>query len=328
MNDILLSDFHVEVQPVTNITKHPNADTLSIGECCGAPVIFRTGEYQEGQLAVYLPVDAVVPADDERWAFLDGKRRIKARRLRGVFSMGILTQPDPSWPAGFNAQETLRIEKYEPVVHSVQILNTESEKNPGYLPHYGIESYRRHKHILQIGEEVVLTEKLHGCQGSAIYRDGRLWVASHYHYKKFDERNLWWQVAIQNEFETKLAPANGIGFFFEVYGQVQDLKYGANAGELFVRVFDAYDSINKKWLGYEELFNVCEEVGLDMVPLLYRGPWSEELLSESNGNSIVPGAKNIREGFVVKPVIERIANHFGRVNLKVVGSDFLLRKGG
>ena len=56
-----MSEFHVQVVQVGPVTKHPNADSLSCSEVDGYPVIFRTGDYVEGDRAVYVPVDAIVP---------------------------------------------------------------------------------------------------------------------------------------------------------------------------------------------------------------------------------------------------------------------------
>jgi hypothetical protein len=49
-----MSEFRVQVVQLGPIEKHPNADTLSCTEVDGYPVIFRTGDYAEGDLAVYL----------------------------------------------------------------------------------------------------------------------------------------------------------------------------------------------------------------------------------------------------------------------------------
>ena len=91
-----MSEFHVEVTRVKGVQKHPNADTLSIAEVNGYPVIFRTGDFEEDGLAVHVPVDSIVP-DTEDWAFLNGSRRIKAKKLRGVFSIGMLAKAKPEW---------------------------------------------------------------------------------------------------------------------------------------------------------------------------------------------------------------------------------------
>lgn len=123
-----MSEFYVQIVRVGEVIKHSNADTLSLTKIHGGyPVIFRTGEYAPGDLAVYLPVDSLLPATDPRWDFMleawrkehSGRPdpshvRLKAKRLRGVFSMGMLSKADPAWIEGQDVRETLQIEKYEP----------------------------------------------------------------------------------------------------------------------------------------------------------------------------------------------------------------------
>jgi tRNA-binding EMAP/Myf-like protein len=127
-----MSEFKVEVVRVGPIRKHPNADTLSITDVHGGyPCIIRTGEFREGGLAVYVPITAVVPADDERWAFLGAHREIEAKRLRGVFSMGLLTKADPSWELGRDVAAELRIVRAEAPEPTEG-----NEADPGLLPVY------------------------------------------------------------------------------------------------------------------------------------------------------------------------------------------------
>ena len=89
-----MSTFSVPVVRVGAVSRHPNADTLSLTEVRGCPVVLRTGSFAEGDLAVYVPVDAVVDTTVPELAFLaaEGKTsvRIRAKRLRGTFSMGLL----------------------------------------------------------------------------------------------------------------------------------------------------------------------------------------------------------------------------------------------
>lgn len=107
-----MSTFRCEVVPVT-LLPHPNADSLSLVQVFGFTCVVRTADWVGRDRGVYVPVDAVVP-DRPEFAFLDGHRRIKARRLRGVFSMGLLL-PAP-WDAevGDDLTEALGVTKYEP----------------------------------------------------------------------------------------------------------------------------------------------------------------------------------------------------------------------
>lgn len=331
-----MSEFHVQVVEIGKFGKHPNADSLSIIQVMGSyPCIFRTGDFQTGDKAVYIPVDAMVPAKDPRFSFLTEDEmkewvRVKAKKLRGIFSMGLLIKADPSWEVGTNVQELLGIRKYEPPEEGAHT-GGENEKDPGFLPSYtDIEGLRKYKHLLVPGEEVVLTEKIHGANARFVYRDGRLWCGSHHQIKKEDQANLWWRAAKRYDLANKLQYVwtEGIVLYGEVYGQVQDLKYGAAPNELWLAFFDAYRPEIGRYMDFEDFKRMLEQLDLPMVPVLYKGPWSEELMQESNGKTTVPmaNAKHCREGFVVRPTTERWDNHVGRVILKMPGEDYLLRK--
>ncbi len=83
-----MSEFHIQVVRLGAVEPHPDADTLSITLVHGGyPCIIRTGELREGDLAVYVPVYAMVPVDRPATAFLaprakKGWARIRALRLR------------------------------------------------------------------------------------------------------------------------------------------------------------------------------------------------------------------------------------------------------
>jgi RNA ligase (TIGR02306 family) len=321
-----MSEFRVQVVQIGKVGKHPNADTLSITQVLGGyPVIFRTGEYNPGDKAVYVPVDALVPEDDPRWEFLAGHARIRAKRLRGIFSMGLLTQADPTWEIGQIVQDELGIQKYEAPILAGG--GGDNEHCPFDFPIYtDIEGYRRHPDLLKDGEIVILTEKLHGANGRFIYHEGRLWVGSHKCVKKEDASNLWWAVAKQYGLAEKLSRCPGIILFGEVYGYVQDLRYGLQPGQFRLGFFDAMELDKRRYLNVDNFMHlVKDELDLPTVPVLYTGPWSNTLIEQfTNGKSTI--ADHIREGFVARPFQERWDDTVGRVILKFIGEDYLLRK--
>lgn len=322
-----MSEFYCEVVKIGPVTKHENADTLSVTEVFGWPVVFRTGEYQEGDLAVYIPVDAIVP-DTEQWSFLKGHRRIKAKRLRGIYSQGMLA-PLPLLKAapevGQNVQELMGITKWEPTV-DYKFRSAEVEHFPGTAPVYDIESLMRYKHLLEEGLPVSLTEKIHGCNARFSFKDGRLWCGSRNNWWKEETANLWWATARKYDLETVLARVPGLVLYGEIYGaNVQDLKYGAANGENFLRFFDIYDESTRRWLDVVDFRRTCETQGLDTVPVLYEGPWNPDLVNLCEGTSTL--ASHCREGFVLKPMTEQITHAIGRLILKAVGQTYHMRKG-
>lgn len=320
-----MSEFHVQVVQIGPIEKHPNADTLSMTRIYDYPVILRTGEYNEGDKAVYVPVDSIVPNDDPRWEFLAGHLRIKAKRLRGIYSQGLLTKADDAWTVGDDVREHLRITKYEPP-EPVNFAG-ENEKDPGFLPVYtDIEGIRRWPNIFQDGEEVVLTEKIHGANSRWLHHEGRFWVGSHHGIKKENADNLWWKAAARYDLANKLAQVPGIAIYGEVYGQVQDLKYAQTGVSIIL--FDAMDVVSRKYLDYDDFIAVAKSIDMPVVPVLYRGPWhyDDSTKAIANGKTTLANADHVREGFVVRPVKERWDPSIQRVILKLVGEDYHLRK--
>jgi RNA ligase (TIGR02306 family) len=183
------TEHDVTVTRIGAITRHPDADTLSITEVDGRPCIIRTGEWSEGDLALYVPIDSIVNTKDPRFAFLadkakaDGRYRIKAMRLRGIFSMGVLVRPDADMVEGEEVREHLGIEVHEGPEVGNSIEAGQMERDPGFMPTYDIESLRKWSRVLSEGEEVVLTEKIHGASARFAYYQGRLWIATRSTYR-------------------------------------------------------------------------------------------------------------------------------------------------
>ena len=229
----------------------------------------------------------------------------------------------------------MNITKYEPPIPA--ILGGECEKPPteGWIfPTYtDIEGMRRYPNILNVGEEVVLTEKIHGMNSRYVHDGNRLWVGSHHQIKR-REKNVLWNIAeelvfvpelqkdVSLEEALSLEPWNV--FFGEVFGQIQDLKYDIKQGAKF-KVFDVFSIKDMKYLNHDKAVAKATRCGLEWVPILHRGPWDPEKLNDlCEGQSTF--ASNIREGFVVKPIIERWNYHIGRVILKRIGETYMLRK--
>jgi RNA ligase (TIGR02306 family) len=326
-----MSTFSVPVVRVGAVSRHPNADTLSLTEVRGYPVVLRTGSFVEGDLAVYVPVDSVVDTTVPELAFLaaDGKVsiRIRAKRLRGTFSMGLLIPAPVGATEGDDLAERLRIAKWEepePVS-----MAGEQAKAPGLLvPTYELEVWRHYGPMLfDAGEEVVVTEKLHGTNGRFVVdADGRLHVGSHRTWKQVDGTTVWSRVAEQYGLREKLARHPGLIFYGEVYGSgVQDLTYGHTAGKLSLAFFDVFDSRTGDYLSHGAAEAMLDKLSLPAVPVLYRGPLDVGLLSRLAEEDSVHGG--IREGVVVRPVVERVSMAV-RCALKVVSERYLLRKGG
>jgi len=193
-----MSEFHVNVVRLTNVQKHPNADSLFIAKIHGGyPIIFKGkqfgGAFEEGDLAVYIPVDSLVPATEE-YAWLspptevllpggekqmvpatvprEKDRRVRAKRLREVFSMGMLGVAPEGTVEGQDVAELMGITKYEEPEEVINASQTDGLQVPAprlkAMPSvYDIEGLRRYTNAFKTGEAYVVTEKLHGCVPSS-----------------------------------------------------------------------------------------------------------------------------------------------------------------
>lgn len=336
-----------------NTRKHENADKLSIADIDGFPVVFQTSEFTVPGLAAYFPEDTI----------LNDGTVIRSKKLRGVLSIGMLTplpegrfpqflNDDGKWKVGDDVTEFFNLTKVKEPDADLA-LETENESCPFRFPEYtDIESYQKYgfqtvtewedsenpenlsteynrvlvenrKSIFD-GMDVTVTEKIHGANARYVYKDGRLWVGSRTNVKRYDPRSIWWRAAKHHELEKKLAQIPDVVVYGEVYGQVQNLKYGIE-GEVRFRAFDAFSLKAGEFYDSEPFQALMENLDIPTVPILYQGPWTAEIEDMRNGKSIL--ADHHREGFVIKPMFERFSDRFGRVILKAIGEEYREAKG-
>lgn len=168
---------------------------------------------------------------------------------------------------------------------------------------------------------------------AAFCHDGeRLWVKSRNYFKRMDPDDMWWDVAIRFGLEQKLQKHPMKVFFGEVYGQIKGFRYDCEIvkGKLLprVRFFDVFLPRTGRYLDYDERVAIFTEAGLDTVPELYRGPWtnSADIYHYAEGKSTL-NPKHCREGFVLNLVKERFEPKLeGRLQLKLVGMEYNLNK--
>lgn len=77
-------------EKIHTVTKHPNADALDIVGVLGYKAIVKRDQYKVGDLIVFIQPDTVLP--DAPWAafYKSKSSRVKAVKLRGEWSMGIV----------------------------------------------------------------------------------------------------------------------------------------------------------------------------------------------------------------------------------------------
>ena len=135
----------------------------------------------------------------------------------------------------------------------------------------------------------------------------------------------WTLEGVQKFFASYQGP--NVILYGEIYGDgVQDLKYGQEKGHKLFRAFDMI--MGDQFVSYDSFVEICEKFDIPTVPELWRGAWLPELLEELTGGKSQIAQNQIREGIVIKPTTERWNDNVGRVILKCISDEYLVRKDG
>lgn len=288
-----MSDFAVNVVEITQpVEHHPDADRLSLIRiggyvCISAKLEDGSHRYKQGDLVVYVPEGAVVPEYLLKPGFWDEKNnkgilagkngdRVKAKKLRGVFSQGILFPVETNYPdglpygrgyltndkgeehfvnAGTDVAAFLGITKYEPPIPAS--MAGEVANMFGAPVKYDFESIQKVTDLFEEGEMVEATEKLHGTFVQIGYIPGLN------HPEAFLDGNVY--VA------SKGLGAQGLAF----------KNNEANAGNVYVRTLRALLS-NEEAVAYLKGFAMGEADGFSRVS----GPAPVRLFGEIFGQGI------------------------------------------
>lgn len=371
-----MSEFKCEVVKIEDVIRHPNADTLTICKIRGFNCITSDIEpgkqrYYPGSYVVYIPEAAVLPDyilkkmgfwdETNNKGTLSGSsgNRVKIIKLRGEYSQGIMLPVDvlPYNPdlcihndkeqtlfvaEGDDVSEFLNIHKYEPAIPAA--MAGKVGRMFGHTQAYDIENIQNYPGVFGDGEEVVVTEKLHGtlCQLSFIKNppeeakpylvniEDKLWAFAT--SKGLAKGGLIQQNTEENKDNVYVKAlidfiSNGTRVFhiMEMFRTEENLAQIFIFGEIFgpgiqsgftynkqkptFKVFDIFvKDVEGKSTPLPDglLENFCKAFALERVPVLYRGPFTMGKMIELRDGKTVEGQdKHIREGVVIRPVLEQ-----------------------
>jgi RNA ligase (TIGR02306 family) len=274
-------------------------------------------------------------------------RTLKAKRILNFYSQGMLVElpsvnnPDTglSWVIGDSVENFFPLKKAEEDEED-NITNAKKSKGANAaappkgwsIPYYDIQGLRKYVSCLKENEEIVLTEKIHGCNASYCFDGEKLWTKSRKYYKKSDPDDIWVDAAIRYNLEDKLSKYPKMVFFAELYGQIPKFRYDCELidGQMHSKLafFDIYNVETHRYLDYDDFVSTIKDIGLMSAPLLYRGKWlGKELMYPYAEGLTNLGGKHMREGFVLKTVKERFEPKLNsRMQIKLVGEGYNLQK--
>ncbi len=331
-----MSTLRVITCPILSLSPHPNADRLELATVMGWRCVVPKDRYAVGDVVTYIPVDAVLPvalSDSLGVTQYLSKGRVRAAKLRGVISFGLVIPNEQNLPAGEDLTDALGVTKFEP---PLRVMSGDlAPPHPCMLHYTNIENIKNYPEVLRPGEEVVVTEKVHGtnCVHALVIEEGQeVWMAaSHRHCRKEDPLSTYWRT-FDDKTRALLREAieghRSALLYKEVYGaKIQNLNYGLER-EVADAVFDL--RLDGDFIDYDVLEALCHKHGVPIAPLLYRGPFDQPVLEELvNGAGVktqIGEGAHIMEGVVIKPSRERLNFDTGRTILKWISDAYALDK--
>lgn len=342
------SNFRVPLTTIKAITNHDNADKLEIAHIYGFQVVVRKGEHKVGDEVIYIPIDSILTEQMEKLIFgpeskikLD-KRRVRQIRIRKLASQGMIIKPEeissivnPSFlKLEQDLSAILGVTKYTPPERGpAQTLGKpggrKAQANPFFHQYNGLGNIKWFPDLFMEGEEVVIQEKLHGCNARAaklpfvantfwkklkqyfgfaskyenLYGSNRVDISNTTSYKGYYGGDIYGAVFERDKVFDRIMPNET--WYGEIIGPKIQNGYTYGLDEHRFVVFDIkilHDDGKQEWLAPEVVEKYCQQRGFEFVPVLYKGPFNKELAKLLTFGHSEYGDKSqpVREGIVIK----------------------------
>lgn len=338
------------IQRILSLDPIPGADAIEVASILGWKCVVKKGEFEVGDLCVYIEVDSLLP-DRPEFEFMKPRgMRVRTVRLRGQVSQGlalpvtIFSGDTRYWAEpgigffgteGEGVSEALGIVKYEPPIPA-QLAGDAKGTFPGFIEKTDEERIQSMPHILEKcrGTAVRICEKMDGSSATYYVRDGEFGVCSRNQELKESEENSFWRVARKLDIEAKLRSlGQNIAIQGELIGEgVQGNKYKLKGQT--VLFFNAYDIDKSRHLNVHVADNLFRGLGLEQVPELYDCNLVhtvDDLVKAATMKSginhdvwaegvVVRSINDIEETFITGKTVNR-----GRLSFKVINPEFLIK---
>lgn len=350
-----MSNFKVSKEKISLFT-HPNADALMLGRVGSYQVVVQKGLYNDGDEVVFAPEKSVltgqIKSEFEKYLVGPNKDRVKAVRLRGEISSGIIVPPFlvPNMTdieVGIDVSELLGITKYEPPIPT-QLSGKVKKFDMPFVGNHDCEHANVYVNDLVDGERVVITEKVHGSQFILAHNiDTNETIVSSKGLLKNgltieeSNENSYWLAAKNDDIINKIR-SNWTSGVVQIFGEVIPVQGGYSYGQTkpTASLFDIrmngesipYDMVpdvfKTQWVPivYDGVLNLDKkevviysdtERGIHKTRIDYLLPKS--IVDLCKGNELVSGREvHIREGVVLRPYVDRNAVDGTKLRLKII----------
>lgn len=352
------------IQRIIALDPIEGADLIEAASVLGWKVVVKKGEFQVGDLAVYMEIDSV-PPDEPAYRFLwkhadmrPNNFRIKTIKLRGQISQGILFPISQEYLLGSGGKVTggfiwgkdryvvesddvtdlLDVTKYEPPLLPNGGANIEGQFFDGVTKtdEERVQSAEGAKRLARLrGRAYYITEKLDGASMTVAMHDGVVKVASR-NYRLADmSDSAYWNAARNSTLIDFVRSHHDIGINVSVQGElvgpgIQNNCLGLKQHEC--RVFNVCDRNENRFWSLAEMMQYdvinsdgVKTFGIPLVPIVEVG-----FLFNYDQEQLLRLAEGAYAGTNNERegiVIRSNDGDRDRISFKVVSNSFLLHGG-
>lgn len=290
--------------------------------------------------------------------------RVRQIRIRGTASQGMIIgkQELDGWTnlgascykEEADLKDYLGITKYEPPAKGIQIASGKRSRNkkkdhPLFHRYNGVDNIKWFPNFFKEGEEVVIECKLHGTNArigrlpfvartlwqrvkkffcltpkwERVYGSNNVEISSKWIHNGFYDNDYYGKAA--DEHYHKI-PENHV-VYGEIIGPGIQKNYSYGLTEPRFVLFDVKrfnEDGSHVWLTPDEVENFAEIYNFEMVPILYKGPFSKEKAYElSKGPSVYSPSQPVREGCVIKSRFNYTDERGNKRALKMINESYL-----
>lgn len=330
------------IRKIAEVRAIEGADAIEACRVGGWWVVCKKGEFQVDQVALYLEIDSWVPTELAPFLSRGNQPRefegVKGERLRTIKLKGQLSQglllPIPEdtikgagilIAEGLDLTDHLGILKYEKPI-PVQLAGLVKGNFPSFIPKTDQPRIQNLSDILEELSDPLhgwsVTEKIDGSSMTVFVNGEESGVCSRNLELKYDPNNSFWEAAIKYDIINKInKTGRNLAIQGELFGEgIQGNAYKISGRKFYC--FDIWDIDNQKYLMTKDMFDICDALDIESVPLLEYdisiNKDIEKLILEADGKSVI-GAKPDREGVVYQ------SNRVHDLSFKSISAKWLLK---
>ena len=340
------------IEVIWNVEPIEGADRIECVSVLGWKCVAKKGEFKKGDQCVYFEIDSFLPIRPE-FEFLRSTSykksdvmgegfRLKTVSFKGQVSQGLCLPlsilDGTGWvglPVGTGVADLLGVRKWE-IAERATNAGTIIGTLPAEIRKTDETRVQAMPELIKEfhGMEYYISTKMDGSSHSCcLDREGNFHVTGHNYEYADDGKSGLYEYLKKRDIEQKLRDYVARYNLETITIQGEWCGEGIQKNRLRLRIPEWYVftiDIDGRRVGLDKMEEICEELGLTMVPIEERGynfderyPTVEAVLARTVGNYKGAGQK---EGIVVRPVIPVYSKLVeGSLSMKAVNNKYLLK---